>query len=214
MPPPVRPGAGASADYHRGMVLVVGVLVLSVLAGWLSGGRVRNLGHVELRGTWMVFTAVGLQLVLGLVTLTGGPGDVLGRPLLAVSHVALLGFILANRYLPGMALVFCGFALNALVIVANGAMPVAPAALEAAGGVAEVDPGKHQLLTDDTALPWLADVIPMPPIRSVVSVGDIVLAAGAGILIVGLMRRFPPRPGRRLRPRPVPPLARLRQRSG
>lgn len=196
------------------MVLVAVVLVVSVLAGWLSGGRVRNLGHVELHGTWLVFTSVGLQLILGAITVLGGPGDVLGRPLLAASHLALLAFIAANRLLPGMALVFLGFALNAAVIVANGAMPVASEALEAVGGVAEVDPGKHQLLDDDTALPWLADVIPVAAIRGVVSVGDVVLAAGAGILIVGLMRRFPPAPGRRLRPRPIPPLARQRRRDG
>src|SRR5690606_38717098 len=34
------------------------------------------------------------------------------------------------------------------------------------------------LLTDATALPWLADVIPLPPLKLVVSIGDIVLVAG------------------------------------
>jgi hypothetical protein len=122
--------------------------------------------------------------------------------------VLLLTFIAANRYLPGMVLVLLGFGLNALVIIANGGMPVSPDALVAVGGSPTVDPGKHQLLTDGSSLAFLADVIPVRVLSTVVSIGDIILAAGVGILVVGLMRRFPPSPGRRLRPRPVPPLSR------
>lgn len=189
------------------MPLVLLILVASIVIGWLAGGRVRNLAHVELRRTWLVFTAVGAQAVLAGVALLGGPGDVLGRPLLAVSHLALLAFIAANRYQPGMLVVLLGLALNAAVIVANGAMPVDPAALVALGGSAAIEPGKHQLLTATTVLPWLADVIPVRPLRSVVSVGDVVLGAGVGILVVARMRHFPPLPGRRMRPKPVPPLS-------
>ena len=186
------------------MLLVATVLIGALIAGWIAGGRLRNLGHVELRGKLLVIAAVGFQLVLGIVSLAGGPVDLVGRPLLAVSHVALLVFILANRLLPGMALVFIGFALNAVVVSANGAMPVSGEALQALGGEAAVDPGKHQLLEDDHVLPWLADVIPVPVLRTVVSVGDVVLAAGVAVLVPSLMRRYPPAPGRRRRSRPVP----------
>jgi hypothetical protein len=190
------------------MTLVLLILVLAVAAGWLSGGHVRNLAHVRLRGTPLVFGAVGLQLVLGVVAALGGPGDVLGRPLLVASQLLLVTFIAANRRQPGMPIVLLGFAMNATVIIANGAMPVDPDALASLGGSATIDPGKHQLLTDATALPWLADIIAVGVIRSVVSVGDIVLGAGVAILVVAQMRRFPPLPGRRLRPRPVPPWSR------
>jgi hypothetical protein len=196
------------------MVLVGVVLVASIGVGWLAGGHVRNLGHVQLRMTWLVFASVGAQLVLGLVSGRGDVGEPMVRFLLAISHVLLVAFIAANRYLPGMLLVLMGTGLNALVIVANGGMPVSPDALVTVGGAPDVTPGKHQLLTEGTALPLLADVIPLPVLGTVVSVGDIVLAAGVGLLVVGLMRRFPPRPGRRLRPRPVPPLSRRRRKGG
>jgi hypothetical protein len=165
------------------------VLLCSLLLGRLAGGRVGNLATIRLRRTWLVFLAVGVQVALGLVTLAGGPGGVLGRPLLAVSHLAVLGFVAVNWQQPGMPLILLGLALNTAVIVANGAMPVAPEALAALGGADTIDPGKHQLLTDATALPLLADVIPVPVLRSVVSVGDLVLAAGAGRLVVTRMRR-------------------------
>jgi hypothetical protein len=199
------------------MALVLLVLVVSLAVGWLAGGRVANLGHVELRAPWLVFLAVAAQLALAGLAAAGVTGTLVSRPLLAGSHLALLGFIALNRYRPGMLLVLVGLALNAAVIVANGAMPVSGEALLALGGPAVVEPGKHQLLTEVTRLPLLADLLPVPVLRSVVSVGDIILAAGVGILVVAQMRRFPPAPGRRLRPRPVPPLsrrARERRRAG
>jgi hypothetical protein len=68
-------------------------------------------------------------------------------------------------------------------------MPVSPAALEAlTGEPTTFAPGKHRLLESGDALPWLADVIPLPLLRTVVSVGDIILAAGVGILVVTSMR--------------------------
>lgn len=190
------------------MPLVLLILVVSLAVGWLAGGRVQHLAEVQLRRAWLVFVAVGAQLVLALVSALSGAGDVAGRPLLTISQLALLGFIAVNRHQPGMPLVLAGFALNTAVIVANGAMPVDPAALVRLGADGVVDPGKHQLLTDATRLPWLADIIPVGAIRSVISVGDIVLGAGVAVLVIAQMRRFPRRPGRTLRPRPVPPLGR------
>lgn len=199
------------------MVLVVIVLCCAVVAGWLLGGRLRNLAHVQLRSTWLVFAAVGLQLLLGGLATFATPGEILGPGLLAASQVALLAFITRNRYLPGLLLVLLGFGLNALVIIPNGGMPVDSDALAAVSGPDATieEPGKHRLLEDGDALPWLADVIAIPLLRTVVSVGDLVLAAGVGVLVVGMMRRFPPAPGHRSRPRASSPLgARGRTTSG
>jgi hypothetical protein len=184
------------------MVLVVPVLAGALIAGWLAGGRLRNLGHVRLRWVPLVFAAVGFQVVLAALSVAGGPAELVSRPLLAASHLSLLAFIAANRLLPGMALVFAGLALNAAVIIPNGAMPVSEEAYRAVGGEEAFEPGKHRLLEDGDALPWLSDVIPIAPLGTVVSAGDIVLAAGVAVLVPSLMRRYPPLPGRRRRPRP------------
>jgi hypothetical protein len=82
------------------------------------------------------------------------------------------------------------------VIAANGAMPVSREAILAVSRhPAEVVPGRHRLLTTQDLLPWLADVIALPPLRTVVSVGDVVLAAGVGLLVMRLMQP-PPRRAR------------------
>jgi len=93
-------------------------------------------------------------------------------------------------------------------MAANRAMPVDPAAIAALGlDGATVPPGKHTLLTADTHLPWLADIIPVPWLRSILSIGDLVLAVGLLPMTHALMTT-PPRAGRTRGLRPIPGLRR------
>lgn len=182
------------------MVLVVPICAVALVVGWLRGGRIAHLAHVTLRSSWLVLLGFAAQLLLLGLTARADPAGVAGLPLLVVSQVALLAFLWRNRLLTGMPLVFAGFLLNAVVILANGAMPVAAGALEAVSGrPAALVPGKHRLLGPGDTLPWLADVLPIPLLRTVVSVGDVVLAAGVGVLVVDLMRQRPPGGSRRSR---------------
>ncbi|QBI19186.1 hypothetical protein ER308_06295 [Egibacter rhizosphaerae] len=176
------------------MPLVLAVLVAAVLIGYARGGRLRALATLDLRRPWLLAVAVVTQLTAAATRFVGeGTVEALGPPLLAVGFAAVLLFLLANRHLPGIWLAFVGVALNTLVILANGAMPVSPRALEVVGDASAALPGgRHALLDARTQLPWLADVIPVPPLRSVVSVGDLVLAAGVGWLVVRVMGSAPP----------------------
>lgn len=166
------------------------VLVLAVASSYARGGRLRRIADAPLRWSWLLFAGLGLQVLLNLaaardVIPEAGPT---GYLLLLASQLLVLTWVVANWQLPGMLLVGIGLAMNALVIGANGAMPVDPEAMRALGlEGAEVPPGKHILMTDDTRLPWLADIWPLPLLRSVISVGDVVLAAGLIPLTHALM---------------------------
>ncbi|MEX0658599.1 MAG: DUF5317 family protein [Egibacteraceae bacterium] len=172
-----------------GMVLVLATVLCAVLIGYARGGRLANLGYVHLRQGWLVLASVVAQVVLAAVSMAGGPTAAMAPPMLLVSHVALLAFVVCNRILPGMLLVFAGFAMNAAVITANGAMPVARDALLAVsrGEATTITPGKHRLLAEGDLLTPLADIFAIPVLRTVVSAGDVVLAAGVAILVVNLM---------------------------
>lgn len=185
------------------MLLVAVTIIGAVGYGWLRGGRVVNLGRVTLRRWWLLAAAVAFQALLAGLT-AAGSGTAAAPVLLALSQLSLLGFIWMNRLVPGMTLVLLGLALNAAVILANGGMPVDLGALRAlsADGV-PAEPfvaGKHRVLAAGARLPWLADIIALPVLRSVVSVGDVALAAGAAVLVAGLMQ---PPAGRRLSSRGV-----------
>lgn len=173
------------------MLLALATLIPAVLVGYARGGRLRRLTEVRLAWLPAIGVAVAAQAGLGLVGVVDGPVETLGRALLTVSLAAVLAFVWANRRLPGMWLVAAGFALNAAVILPNGAMPVSPEAVAALGGDAAVDAGKHRLLSEGDVFPWLADIIPIPGLRIVVSVGDVVLALGVAILVARLMRGLP-----------------------
>lgn len=166
-------------------VLIVGAAVVVSL---LRGGRFRRIAEADLRSTWLLFVGLGLQLIVDAAAARGHLEGNAGYALLLTSQLLVVGWTLANWWRPGMLLIFLGLALNATVMAANGAMPVAPEAIAAIGlEGAEVPPGKHELMTEDTRLPFLADIWPLPPIRTIISVGDVVLAAGLIPLVHHLM---------------------------
>lgn len=179
------------------------VLLLAVVVSYMRGGRLTRIADARLRNTWLLFLGLGLQLAVDLGAGRGWLGDatVAGWSVLAVSQLLVLGWLLRNWQLPGVALVAIGLLMNAVVIAANGAMPVDPEAMRRLGlGELEVLPGKHTLLTSQTRLPWLADVWALPPLRSIISAGDVVLAAGLIPLTHALMTtpRSDRRQGRRI----------------
>ena len=175
------------------MVLVVVTVAGAVVAGWLRGGRVRHLAAAGFRGTAIAAAAAVAQFVHAFV-----PNAAAGAALTGLSQAALLSFLWLNRLVAGAALVALGSTLNAVVIMANGAMPVSrEALLHVSRHPAElVAGGRHRLLEEGDAFAPLADVIGLPLLRTVVSVGDIVLAAGIGVMVISLMQR----PRRRRRP--------------
>lgn len=187
------------------MGLVLVVVVCALVLGLVAGGSLRALGDVSVRATPLLVGAVVLQL--GAVPTDG----VLRGLLLALALVCALLVVVANRTLPGLLLIGAGLALNAAVIAANGAMPVS---LTAAGraGVSErslhldSDPGREEAGAG-TRLGLLSDRVPVafPPRREVVSPGDVLVAAGAGVFVVlGLRGRGSGAGGRTSRNRQPP----------
>lgn len=190
------------------MGLVLAALTVAVLAGWASYGRLDRIGRLQLRAGWLVAVAVLAQLV---GSLAGGLVHAVG---LVVSAGLLLAFLAGNRGLRGTGLVAAGLLLNALVIGANGAMPVALRAADRVGAdvsaVVIGDDPRREVLDDGTRLGLLADVLPVPlPFGSqVVSTGDLLVAAGLAQLVFVAMTD----PGTRGRggtpgPAPAPRLA-------
>ncbi len=181
--------------------LILVPLALGVLAGYLAGGRLRHLAQTPLRHTWLLWLAAGLQFLQFQ--------HVLPRvPLLVPVFGLVAGWLVLN--LPGRgralqvatAAVLLGAACNAAPIAANGRMPHTEAAVRAAAMTpAQLAKGaaspKHVDADATTRLLWLGDVIPVRPIRMVVSPGDVVLLLGvAGIVAAGMRRRPVGQPSR------------------
>jgi hypothetical protein len=149
--------------------------VVAVLVGLARGGSLSSLAATKARWLWLVYAGVLLQ-VAGAFALSGDTG----LAVVLASNAVIAFFLLANHRLPGMALAAIGLALNVLVITANGAMPVSAEVIEAAGVEEAADIGglKHERLTDDTRFAFLGDVIAVPGLRELLSLGDVLLALG------------------------------------
>ncbi len=173
------------------MIWVALVIALAVTVGLVRGGTVSHLAEAELRAWPLFFLGVGLQLgAIYLPDDRSWSNDV-GVGLLLASFVVLLTGIFFNRTRPGMWVAALGIAMNFLVIAANGGMPVSPEAAVLAGAESTdlVLDAKHVVLESDSAFAFLADVIPVRPLRQVISLGDVFLGLGIGIFIEAQLRR-------------------------
>src|SRR3989337_813197 len=182
------------------MILFASVIVLAGGLGDAFGGRLRRLER--LRRRWWVLALLGLTMqFLPLPEGVGGADLIVRTTVLSVSYAGLLAFAIVNVHLPGLPLVLIGLACNFTVIAANGGMPVSEEALVDSGQADVVDTlrtdgsQKHHLMTEEDALTFLADVIPVPkPIGQAVSAGDILIYLGLILLAVATMRgRIPSR---------------------
>ncbi|NUR98990.1 MAG: DUF5317 domain-containing protein [Kribbellaceae bacterium] len=155
-------------------------MVLAAGAALATGGRFGNLAGNTLTGVhWLAAAAIG-QLLGALFGGTAYPVGLIG------SAVCIAVFLRLNLKHPGVGLLALGFFSNALVVALNGAMPVSLRALKRAGvGDASVTDARHELSHATTRLPWLGDVVPvaLPGLGQAISPGDVLIAAGAGLLL-------------------------------
>jgi Family of unknown function (DUF5317) len=172
------------------MKLILGALVIALAVGFLTGGRIANLGHLRIR--WAPLALIGLAMQL-----INPPGRL---PLLMLlgSFVLLTVFAVANVHLPGFSLILIGVAMNFAVIAINEGMPVSRQALIASGQADTVSDltndadsyVKHHLADSDDSALFLADVIALqPPIGQAISIGDIYTYGGVAVVVVAAMRR-------------------------
>ena len=155
-------------------------MVLAVAAALATGGRFGRLADNSLAGVHWPAAAVIGQL---LGSFSGGTAYSVG---LIGSAVCIAVFLRLNLRRPGVGLLAVGFLSNALVVALNGAMPVSLAALTRAGvGASVVSDPRHELSDAATRLPWLGDVVPvaLPGLGQAISPGDVLIAAGAGLLL-------------------------------
>jgi hypothetical protein len=165
------------------MLLVIAA-VLCVVSVPLAGGKLSRLAQLEVRATWAVIAAAAIQVVI--TSAVRGGSHELHTALHAASYALVAWFLVVNRRVPGLKVLATGVALNALVIVVNGGvMPASRFALrvsglDTSGGFANSTALSHPHLQ------FLGDVIPVPgpwPIGNVLSVGDLLIFAGALLVL-------------------------------
>jgi hypothetical protein len=171
------------------------VLFIALAIAVLRGGRLSNLGDIELRALWLLIIALALQI--GTSFLPDEDWAIgLGVGMVLTSYGLLMALVLLNRTRTGMWLAGLGVLMNFTVIALNGGMPVLAEAAEVASGFTVTVPDltgsfKHKILDETTRITMLADVIPLRlgTIGQVLSLGDVFLALGLGRFLEQELRR-------------------------
>ncbi|MGQ0849190.1 MAG: DUF5317 domain-containing protein [Actinomycetota bacterium] len=174
------------------MVWLAIVLFLSMAVALLRGGRLINLGDIELRLWWLLPLGLGLQFGVAALPSSWADWEV---GLILISYAPLLAVVILNRHRPGLWLAGIGVLMNFTVIALNGGMPVLTEAAEVASGFANEplidDSYKHVIMDARTRLAFLGDVIPLRLANEgqVLSLGDVLLAIGLGRFVEFELRR-------------------------
>jgi hypothetical protein len=171
-------------------------VLAAVGLGLVLGGSVGRLAELRLRAPWLFLSAIVLQVVAFPVgVLPWRTHEVVASILWVTSYGLLLVAAVLNRRLTGVPTVGIGMLLNLAAILANrGTMPVRIEAMHDAGRVAVTQANSTAFA--DPALPWLVDRWAAPhwiPLANVFSIGDIVVAVGAVVIVLAGMGVQPQR---------------------
>jgi hypothetical protein len=178
------------------MPLIVFALAACAVVNVVRHRPALGIADVLWRAPWIVAACIVAQVVS---TVAGGGVRVAA---VVVSHALITGWLIyqvtavgrlngaVTRH--GLVVLAFGALLNLIPIVAHGSMPVSDRALQSIGVEPSVDVsagnwGKHIRVVGSDATTWLGDVIPIRPLRLVVSAGDLFMIAG--IAVVSLASR-------------------------
>jgi hypothetical protein len=148
-------------------------LVLALVIALATRGDLGRIAELPFQRLWLLLVGVAIQAGLEFVHVGGGRDPYVPAAVLLVSYACILGFCASNLRITGMGVVLIGIALNATVIALNLGMPYrAPAGHETAASV------KHRPERSDDLLAILSDRIVLPPLRTSISFGDLIIAVG------------------------------------
>ena len=180
------------------MLILPFAVVLGLIAGSAARGSWQALGDTRFWRPSFVLAAIATQAALALPGLRGWSTDV--RFAIVVMTYLILGWWLvenarrsSNGIRLGFGIIAGGWLLNLVAIVPNGGMPVSRSALARAGiasstSVIRGHLAKHVSINTGTVLRVLGDTIPLRWFRSVVSLGDVLIAVGIGVLVAAAMK--------------------------
>jgi DHA3 family macrolide efflux protein-like MFS transporter len=180
--------------------MFLSTILIALAVGALAGGGFPRLADLKLRWTILLIVALALRFAAGLSRETGlGANIPVGWAYIG-AYLFILAWFWQNWRVPGLQIAAVGIGANLLAVLINvGQMPIWSGAFYAAGFTNEAlanDPF-HFILTADTLAEFVGsggifgDVIPipLPLIRDVVSIGDVLLAMGIFWAIVFSMTR-------------------------
>jgi hypothetical protein len=164
-------------------------VVVGVAAGYAAGGSLRNLVATRFRALWLLWAAAAAQFADVIPAARTG--------VFVATFAVAVGWLAINalQWPPVLRFstlaVAVGGLLNCVVIAANGRMPYSTWAASKAGLGVGLQTARNVAATHATRLLPIGDVIPVPSLHAVFSIGDMLICLGIATMIIGAMRNRP-----------------------
>jgi hypothetical protein len=170
-------------------------VLIGVLLGLATGGRLYRLAGVKLRGEWLILTLFVVQAFARGRLLGVFGASQWSLAVWTSASCVLIFTLLLNWRVPGMALGAVGILMNVDVVLVNMGMPVLMdrqaglAEIAAAADASNASGGFYRLALQGDIFRWFGDTIPVALGRSVVlmSPGDVVLMVAVAVTIINGM---------------------------
>jgi hypothetical protein len=174
--------------------LFFAVIAAALVIAVVIGGDVRRLSQLRIQHIELLLAAFAAKVSVALLGTTHAAAAVnAARPLNVIGAALLLAVVWFNRRIPGAILFGAGLTLNLIVILTfGGRMPVLiPRNIDPNSAVLAMLKGGldplHVALQHPQGLWFIGDVFAIPGIgghSSLVSIGDLLMAAGIAWLII------------------------------
>ena len=170
------------------------VLIVALVVGFILRGKLSNLKNADMSHMELVFIAYVLQTAIVLLIRNGTlDNKIIIYALHLLMYIILLVFVYLNKKIYEILIIGSGFLLNTIAIFFNGGVMPVNEAVAVKMGLGDIIKnistyGLYKLTDGNTVFPFLCDVIPKPYLRPlVISIGDVVIAAGLFLLVLKLM---------------------------
>jgi len=162
--------------------MLIESILISLAIGFLIRGKISHLAGLDLQFPWIVMLALGLELAAGVLQRKGIIPVAGTTPWLHLSvYVLLLAFIIANWQHDGIRVLGLGTLMNFLVICFNGGfMPVEVEVPFLMG---------FDAASENLRLGMVFGHKVMEGGPKTISLGDVVIGIGMGMLIVPQMKK-------------------------
>lgn len=181
--------------------MLLSAILVGLVLGAVAGGQLPRLADLRLSWIWLLGAALAVRLLAGLSISTDvGAPDFFEAWGLPVTYGLIVVWLYRNWSVPGLQVAAIGVTLNTIAVLLHGGkMPVFEGSLIAAGLTAAdlVGDPFHVILTATSTAEFVrqggmfGDVvpIPIPVLRDVISVGDVLLWLGIVWAIAAAMTR-------------------------
>jgi hypothetical protein len=154
-------------------------VTLAIITGYIQGGRINKTIHVELRHSYIIWSALLLQVAM--LFMRPVLGDVLAAYAIVghfVAYILVVTFLLLNWNIRGLQVIAAGLICNLFAIVATSSYSTVSAAVASE----VVQGGLTQIVALFKAKPlwFLGDVLILPAVLGgdTFSIGDVLVGIG------------------------------------